>query len=147
MLLHKLNELILPYSNKTTYTTFPILMKRAILFILILYPLLVKSQMKGDLVVDWIDKTDLAYETRSYSVPQFDFRYFHFDEVERTVSFRLNIPVAASVDEKSLLISNVVYEDLPEAKLGDLSRIAIPSKLTGAITNANGRDLKFASLE
>lgn len=145
--MHKLNELILRYSNKITYTTFPILMKRAILFILILYPLLVKSQIKGDLVVDWIEKTDLAYETRSYSVPQFDFRYFHFDEIERTVSFRLNIPVAASIDEKSLLISNVVYENIPESKLGDLSKKAIPSKLTAVIRNVNARDLKFANLE
>jgi len=145
--LHKLNKLILPYSNKITHVTFSILMKRAILFFLVLYPLLAKSQIKGDLVINWSEKTVLPFETYNYNVPQFDFQYFHFDEIERTISFRLNIPVSSPVDEKSLVISNVVYENLPDSKLGDLSRKAIPSKLTATIRNVNARDLKFANFE
>ena len=147
ILLHKLNKLILPYSNKITHTTFSILMKRAILFILVLYPFLVKSQIKGDLVISWSENSVLSYETHKYNVPQFDFRYFHFDEASMAIFFRLNIPVNSSVDEKSLLISNVVYENIPESKLGDLSRKAIPSNITASVKNVNARDFKFANFE
>ena len=143
----KLNKLILPYRNKVTHHTFSILMKRAILFIIVLYPFLVKGQIKGDLVINWSENTVLSYEAHSYNVPQFDFRYFHFDKVEKAISFRLNIPVTSSIDEKSLLISNVVYENIPDSKLGDLSRSAIPTTITALIRNVNARDLKFANFE
>lgn len=122
-------------------------MKRAILFILVLYPFLVKGQVKGDLVIKWSENAELSYETHKYNVPQFDFRYFHFNEAEKTISFRLNIPVDAPIEEESLLISNVVYENISESKLGDLSRKAIPSKVTASIKNVNARDLKFANFE
>ncbi|MDR6966308.1 hypothetical protein J2X31_000301 [Flavobacterium arsenatis] len=122
-------------------------MKKAILFILVLYPLLINSQIKGDFVINWSERSELIYEAHKYNVPQFDFNYFHFDEAEKAISFRLNIPVTSSIDEKSLLISNVVYENIPDSKLGDLSRRAIPSKLTATIKNVNARDLKFANFE
>ena len=115
-------------------------MKRAILFIIVLYPFFVKGQIKGDLVINWSENTVLSYETRHYNVPQFDFQYFYFDELEKTISFRINIPVTSVIDEKSLLISNVVYENIPDSKLGDLSRKAISTKLSASIKNVKARD-------
>lgn len=147
ILLRKLNELILPYSNKIIYSTFPILMKRAILFFLVFYPFLAKCQIKGDLVLNWSESSVLSYGTRNYNVPQFDFKYFHFNDAEKTISFRLNIPVGSPVDEKSLVITNIVYESIPDSRLGDLSRSAISSKVMAYVENVNARDLKFANFE
>lgn len=121
-------------------------MKRAILFILVLCPFFVIGQIKGDFVIKWNENSDLSSETYKYTIPQFEYRHFYFDEAEKTISFNLVIPVSSSIDEKSLLISNVVYENIPDSKLGDLSRKAIPSKLIAAVKNVNARDLKFAHL-
>lgn len=60
-----------------------------------------KGQIKGDLLINWSENSELSYETHKYTIPQFDFRYFHFDEAEKSISFRINIPVSSAIDEKS----------------------------------------------
>lgn len=121
-------------------------MKRAIFFILVLCPFFINGQIKGDFVVKWHENSDLSSETYKYTIPQFEYLHFHFNEAEKTISFNLILPVASSIDEKSLVVSNVVYENIPDSKLGDLSRSEIPSKLVASVKNVNARDLKFASL-
>lgn len=122
-------------------------MKRVLFFILVLCSLLAKGQVKGDVIINWNENTTLSFGTYQLSTPQFEGMHFHFDEVEKAIYFRSNIPVGTTIDEKSLVISNVVYEAIPESKLGDLSRKAIPAKLTATIHNVTARDLKFANFK
>ena len=121
-------------------------MKRAIFLFLIFFPLLVQSQVQGSVTLKWSKDSKFQYGEKVYNIPQFESRNLEFNEVKKSIVFRLNIPASGVVNERSLIISNVVYETIPANELGDLDRSAIPAKLTAEIRNVSARDSKFAFL-
>ncbi|HLF51295.1 type IX secretion system sortase PorU [Flavobacterium sp.] len=104
------------------------------------------AQQKGDVILEWIEQTEISYGTYKMNVPQFKSDSFYFDSYKKELFFNLNLPQSTTIDESSLQITNTVYEPILASQLGDLSVAAIPNEINATIRNVNARDKKFAFL-
>jgi hypothetical protein len=104
------------------------------------------AQQKGEVTLEWIEKTEISYGTHKINAPRFKSENFYLDSYKKELFFNLNLPQPASIDENSLQITNVVYEPILASQLGDLSIAAIPNSINATLRNGNARDKKFAFL-
>ncbi len=121
-------------------------MKKNILFLFFLFSIVVKAQVNGNFTIDWDNKTTISSETTVYNVPRFQLGNFYFDELQKNILFITKSPVKSPVDERSLQISNVVYESISLSELGDLNPKTIPNQLVVAATNSSARDDLYLSI-
>lgn len=119
-------------------------MKNTLFFILILFSLTVNAQLKGEFTVNWVENPKKSSDTDGKSIPQFQFENFSFDSSSNSVLLRLALPVSYPIDEKSLQITNVVFETVSIQQLGDLSQKNIPSGLNESVSGSKSRNEYFA---
>lgn len=99
-----------------------------------------KAQVNANFTLDW--KTSLLYssENTTHNIPQFQLNNFYFDDVKKAIFFVANIPSTTTLNEQSVVISNVVYENIESSKLGDLNLNNIPAFFNLKIANLKSRD-------
>jgi hypothetical protein len=102
------------------------------------------SQQKGDISLVWLDKSELSYGSFKYNIPQIKSENFSFDHSKRAVFYTLNLPQTGIIDENSLQITNVIYEDISIADLGDLNSKNIPNSINASLKSSLSRDKIFA---
>ena len=141
--LDNLNQLILRFCNKLLFIAFLKPMKK-IFFLLLLLSSIANAQVNGSFVIDWKENASYTIGEAKYVIPQFNFQNYFFNEVDKSIEFRLNIPTSAEINEKSLQITNIVYENVNQ--LGDLSPIYIPSSISAKAKSVNARNDKFAQI-
>lgn len=132
--------------NKTLFSPLNILMKKAVLFILVLFSVVAKAQVNGNFTVDWKEKTKIYQDSSSLIIPQFQGVNFRFDDVKKSVLLTLTMPSSATIDENSLRILNPVYESVSLSQLGDLSVKAIPLDLNAVAVNSKARTEQYVSV-
>ncbi len=138
-----LNQLILRFCNNYGLVAFLNLMKK-IVFLFVFVSWMSNAQVSGSFVIDWKETSVYAVGDAKYRIPQFNFENFYFNEVEKSVAFRTTIPTLYDIDENSLRISNVVYENISQT--GDLSPIYIPNSISAKAKTITARDKKFAQI-
>lgn len=94
--------------------------------------------------MDWKENFSYSIGETKYMIPQFNPENYRFNEVEKSIEFRLNIPVSVVINEKSLRIFNVVYESINN--LGDLSPIYIGNSIAAEARSITARDDLFAQI-
>ena len=119
-------------------------MKNIIALLLFSFSLTCFAQQKGEVRINWIEKTEISFGSYKMNVPQFSSDSFYFDSYKKTISYLLNLPQSGSVDENSLQITNIVYESIAIEKLGDLDRKAIPTSAKATLKSTLARDKNFA---
>lgn len=117
-----------------------------LLFILFLFTFSF-AQKKETVAINWSDKTDFSIGETKMRVPQFDMKNFVFDSYNKELLFALKIPLEKPADENSLQISNIIYEIVSEASLGDLSISKLPLKLEASISSNYVRNKIVARLQ
>lgn len=117
---------------------------KKIIFLLLFTSFLSTAQVSGSFTIDWKEDSNYSIGETKYNIPQFDYENFFFNEVNKSVEFRLNIPLSNSVNESSLRIFNIVYENLNQ--IGDLSPIYIPTVFSSSAKIVNARDEQFAQI-
>lgn len=122
-------------------------MKKTISAALFLLSLFCFGQQKGEVTIEWTPKSNINYGDYSISVPQFNIANFEFDAYKKEIYFNLKLPVASKIDEKSLQISNIIYESISVAELGDLSLKAIPNTIMATARNSQGRDQSYVLIK
>lgn len=138
-----LNQLILPFCNNNGLVAFLNLMKN-IVFLFVFVSWISNAQVSGSFAIDWKEASAYAVGDAKYTVPQFNFENYYFNEVEKSVAFRINISTLNDIDPSSLRISNVVYENINQ--IGDLSPIYIPNSISAKAKSVTARDKKFAQI-
>jgi hypothetical protein len=118
-------------------------MKKSIL-ILVLISTLSNAQVKGSFTIKWNETSNYTIGVTNYVIPQFNFENFYFDEAQKSIQFRLNIPTSSPVNENSLRIINIAYESVNQ--LGDLSVINIPESISAEAKSVNARNDQFAQI-
>ncbi len=126
--------------------TLSILMKKNLFLILSLFTFVCNSQVKGDIVIDWAVKSKVSYGTYEVLVPTFNQENYMFDNYTKQLQFVLKLPVSNKLDENSLQISNVVYEDISLIELGELSPLLIPKSIEAKAFNSTARDKFFVKI-
>jgi hypothetical protein len=118
-------------------------MKKSIL-ILVLISTLSNAQIKGSFAIKWNETSNYTIGVTNYVIPQFNFENFYFDEAQKSIQFRLNIPTSSPVLENSLRITNIAYESVNQ--LGDLSAVNIPESISAEAKSVNARNDQFAQI-
>lgn len=75
------------------------------------------------------------------NVPQFTGSYYNFDASKNTLLYSLNLSEPVSSNEKSVQITNIVYESIAIEALGDLNLKLIPKSPSAYIKTNQSRDL------
>jgi hypothetical protein len=116
------------------------------LILLMLFSVACFGQQKGDVILTWIDKSEISFGTYKVNVPQFKSENFSFNGSNNSIHYSLNLPQSSEIDENSLQITNVVFETISQSQLGDLNIKSIPNAINARIKTTIARDKIFAFL-
>jgi hypothetical protein len=114
-----------------------------LLFFICLYSF---GQTKGDIAIKWTPKSPLNIGYQKLKVPQFDPNHFQYDSSTNRIYFVFQTPIASEINEKSLQISNIVYEEITENELGDLALSSIPNAPNAAAQNLKSKNDLYVSI-
>lgn len=121
-------------------------MKKWLLFLAFFTTFFSFSQQKELVVLDWKEASAFRVDSLPYILPKFQSENFDFNPSERTIHFKKVFPVANTVNEQSLVVENVVFEDIAKADLHYLSFEKLPTTLEVKLTNAIARSKTSAVL-
>ncbi len=95
------------------------------------------AQQKENITIEWIDNSGIYSEQTQIKMPTFKSSSFSYDYEKKAIFFTLKIPVNGFADETSLQITNVVYENITAAQLGELPASSLPNSINASIKNMN----------
>ncbi|TDO78066.1 peptidase C25-like protein [Flavobacterium chryseum] len=123
-------------------------MKQALILYLFLLPLISFSQTNGSLTLDWQSKKEMSYGDYKITIPYFTGSSFRYDTTKKIITLLLNISESGSSNGSSVTLTNVIYETVSVAELGELTLKNIPDKPNETLKIALARDKKqiFLSL-
>ncbi len=119
-------------------------MKKIVYLITLLISALSFAQQKGEMTINWTPKSSVNIGEEKVAVPQFNPLNFQFDNYNKQVFFNFQIPVAATVNESSIQITNIIYESITRQELGDIVISNIPGAPNAVAKNLKSRDDLFA---
>jgi len=119
-------------------------MKKIILLFLLLVSSISFAQQTENISIEWVDNSGLFSEDTSIKIPVFNSPSFSYDYISKAIFFKLKIPVAGFADENSLKITNIIYETIPQSKLGALSVNSIPNSIQATFRNMNNPESQKA---
>jgi thioredoxin-related protein len=97
-------------------------MKKIVSLIILFVFQVAVAQNNNIVTIGWVDGNYSVTENYKVSIPNFKSESFIYNEVKRSVFFSKKFEVPFAIDEKSLKLSNIVFETLSEEKLGDLDK-------------------------
>lgn len=119
-------------------------MKKLFLIVLILLHFISFAQIKDDVTINWTEKKEMSYGDFKVSIPQFTGSSFHYDHSNKTLLYTLKLKEPVSFDQGKVLITNINYETISVAQLGDLSPENILKTPNAGLVVSNSRDIKEA---
>ncbi|NBL63633.1 type IX secretion system sortase PorU [Flavobacterium sp. NST-5] len=93
------------------------------------------SQSLTNVQLKWVDNQGLSSEAFKLNVPVFNSNNYLFDYDKNAIWYVSKINTDGFVDENSLQITNVSYQDVSIATLGDLNLKNIPENFSAKIEN------------
>ena len=117
-------------------------MKKTLLIYLTLISFVSSGQIKGDVTIEWLEKKEMAFGDFKINIPQFVGNCYDYNASKKALFYTLNISESSSFNETPVEISNVVYESVTTAQLGDLNIQNIPKTPSAALKVTQSRDLK-----
>ncbi|MBF4506782.1 type IX secretion system sortase PorU [Flavobacterium sp. JLP] len=123
-------------------------MKQALILYLFLIPILSFSQINGNLTIDWQGKKEMSFGDFKTIIPYFSGNAFRYDFTKKSITLLLNVGESNYSGSNSVQISNITYEAISNADLGDLAVENIPQKPNETLKVVSSRDKKqiFVSL-
>ncbi len=122
------------------------MMKNRLLFFALLCSFFSFAQQRNEIVLNWVDNVKSSVGDIGVTIPQFQHEYMDFRFHEKQLFFHHSFPVAGFVGEKSLQITNIVYESMTREQLAQLSASAVPSDINAKIQTSRARDEFFAGI-
>lgn len=103
-------------------------MRNLVFCLILLYQTTTFAQIKGDVIIDWIENNTTSSIQNKSQVPAFNNNYF-YDSFNRIIYYNLNLNNDTELDAKSIQISNVSFESISTSFIGNLNPINIPSSI------------------
>ncbi len=132
--------------NKINLISLFILMKRIVILFFIFLTSNVSAQFKGDVLLNWKEKNLYSTSTKTILIPNFDENFFRYDEVRQLISFEFTTPIAQAINENSLRISNINYQNISVTELGSLKKESIPTTINAKAENIISRDINLVRI-
>lgn len=99
------------------------------------------AQQREELVVDWKPATNYYIDSIPYLIPQFNAKNLEFNPDSKTILYKKLFAAQGIVDEKSLEISNIVYENITRNDLKELSFVNLPSSIKASLDYSVAREV------
>jgi hypothetical protein len=119
-------------------------MKKTLSFLLLLFSLVTFGQQSGNFVLEWVDNGKVSYSEHDVRIPYVNSENFFYDESKKQLFFNLKVPQNGPVDANSLQITNVSYEPIAPAQLGELKASNMPDAINASLQSIKARDKYFA---
>ncbi|WP_264566583.1 type IX secretion system sortase PorU [Flavobacterium sp. N3904] len=113
----------------------------------LLFPFITFAQLKGDVSIEWLEKTEMTFGNSKIQIPQFKGNSYYYNTNQKLLYYNLNLNTQAALDENSLQISNAVYEPVTLSQLGNLNLVALPTTLNPSLNSVDSRNLKQSFLK
>ncbi len=120
-------------------------MKKIITTLFLIISLTGFTQKSGKINLNWTLDSKIPFESFEFKTPFFQTENFELKLSEKQILFNLIIQDIGFANEKSLKISNLIYEPINLSQLGDLDFNLIPELNNSELINLEGRD-NFSSL-
>ncbi|OYQ41589.1 peptidase C25 [Flavobacterium cyanobacteriorum] len=114
-------------------------MRYKLLLLILLLSSLSYGQQGGSVVLNWIDNVKSSVGETTIIMPQFQAENMSFNADNRSLNFIMNFPAQGPVSENSLVITNIAYENISAAQLGELSPAAVPATVNAKLSSARER--------
>ncbi len=121
-------------------------MKKIATSILILLFFFTNAQNSGKETITWLEKNEIDFGTYKIKTPVFQEQNFNYDFENNTVYFSKKIFSNNYANEKSLKISNVVFEDISSEYLFNINIQNIKATIDAKIENSIARDIIYNTL-
>ncbi|RXR34891.1 type IX secretion system sortase PorU [Flavobacterium piscinae] len=115
-------------------------MKKIILVYLLFNFVVSFAQNTININIDWQSNTLYNIGNHSLNLPHFQLKNFYFDDSKRMIFFTQKFNISLPIDENSIQISSVSYENISPNELGDLNVKEIPSAITLNAKNEKTRE-------
>ena len=116
-------------------------MRKSLLVYLFLISIASFAQIKGDVTIEWQEKSEMLYGNNKINIPQFVGNSFSYDASKKAIYFILNLNESFATNANSVQISNVIYESITISQLGDLDLSNLPKTAAASIKSNQSRDL------
>lgn len=116
-------------------------MKKYFLITAIFFCLFSYAQERKTVSIDWV--TDGVYKHNQafeFRIPNFKSEFFNFSDQNKTILFSQKFKSDNEIDENSLVVSNIVFENISSESLGELDKKLIKSNISSVIYNSKARD-------
>lgn len=128
--------------NKLLIMTFKKLMINKLLLYFVLLPFVSFAQIKGDVTIEWLEKSEMSFGDSKVNVPQFAGSSYHYEPSTRSISFTLNLTESITFNGNAVQITNLVYESLTASQLGDLDPANIQQTPSATLKTNQSRGVK-----
>ncbi len=118
-----------------------ILIALSLIFIQISY-----AQENKNIIIDWNEGEYNFTDIYNINIPSFKSDSFQYNDANKTILFQQKFLETSYIDEKSLKISNLEFENIPESKIGLLNKKLISNNINAAIHNSMARDVNYIIL-
>ena len=98
------------------------------------------AQNNGQIALNWSLNAKIAYQTFEETVPKFQDEFFYYDSSKKEIFARIKINQTGFVNENSLKISNLVFENIATTDLGELNIVNIPETINASLSNNQDRE-------
>lgn len=122
-------------------------MKKIILLFIFLGIQFVFSQKTEKISINWTTENVYYIGENKVNIPVFNSDSFNYDHFEKTLFFIKKINTSEFIDENSIVISNIIYENIDEKLLGELDKNKIPNSISFSFLNGICRDEINATLK
>lgn len=98
------------------------------------------TQNTGKIALEWLPNATIYKGDSKFVVPKFDTDSYNFDSYTKEIFYIKKIITNGFVNEESLFITNLVYDDISENDLLGLDKSKIPSGINATTQNSVSRD-------
>lgn len=120
-------------------------MKKIAILLLFFSNLLLFAQKSGTISIEWAQNKDISYGDYSVSVPFFSEKNFVYNGDSKELLYSIKFEESGLIDENSLQITNITYQNIEESKLNAIDKDKLPLSISATVKNSIARD-KFYSV-
>ncbi|UQD56003.1 type IX secretion system sortase PorU [Flavobacterium sp. K5-23] len=117
-------------------------MRKLLLYNLFLISFISHSQTKGEVTIDWIEKTEISFGSYKVNTPQFSGNIFSYDPANKSIFLSVKLSDSGTYNENNLDVYNITYETISKNQLGDLDLDKIPTSISATLKIVESREEK-----
>lgn len=122
-------------------------MKKIAVLITLLSYLTCFSQQTGSITIQWSENKEVQYGDYSVNLPLFNVENYMYNDFTKELWYVTKFTENGLINENSLQITSVVYENIDESKLVSIAKEKIPSSINAILKNSISRNQYSALLK